>query len=197
MNQVANEDYTGDVLAVLDETSPMIGAGVYYVVTTAIIINPATVVADLDSFFDGTPNRKKPFHWHREGQQTITKMIDLIVDHEIKATVLYRSVSRKGQKHARKALLEEHTQRAHQLGVSHLILEAADPRTNTNDLKTIAVTTEAIPATAFRYEHRRKSERTLWVADAFCGAVGDFLRNTNPKWYNELDRRGLIEMEYI
>ncbi len=197
MNQAANEVYTGDVLAVLDETSPMIGAGVYYVVTTAIIVNPAAIVSDLDSFFTDTPNRKKPFHWHREGQQTITKMIDLIVCHQITATVLYRSVSRRGQKHARKDLLKEHTQRAHQVGVSHLILEAADPRTNTNDLKTIAVTTEAIPATPFRYEHRGKSERTLWVADAFCGAVSDFFRNTNPKWYNELHQQGLLKMEYI
>ena len=196
MNLTANEDYTGNLLAVLDETSPMIGAGVYYVVTTAIIVNPATIVSDLDGFFADTPNRKKPFHWHREGQQTITKMIDLIIGHQITATVLYRSVSRKGQKFARQDLLKEHARRANKLGVSHLILEASDPRTNVSDLDVIAVEYPG-GEKPFRYEHRRKTERTLWVADTFCGAVSDFLRNTNPKWYNELDRRGLIKMEYI
>lgn len=98
MSQTANEDCTGDVLAVFDETSPMIGAGVYYVVTTAIIINPAAIVSDLDSFFADTPNREKPFHWHKEGGTAKRRMIDLIVTHEVTATVLYRSVGRKDQK---------------------------------------------------------------------------------------------------
>ncbi len=195
MNLTANEDYTGNVLAVLDETSPMIGAGVYYVVTTAIIVNPATIVSDLDGFFADTPNRKKPFHWHKEGETTKRRMIDLIIGNEVTATVLYRSVGRKDQKSARVDSLGEHAFKAEQAGVTHLILEASDKRMNALDLDTIAL---AFPGgqKPFRYEHRRKTERTLWVADAFCGAVSDFFRNTDPIWRAELDEADLLEMGY-
>lgn len=79
--------------------------------------------------------------------------------------------------------------------MTHLIMEASDKRMNNLDLKTVATALPSQPE-IYRYEHRRKTERTLWVADALCGAVSDFFRNTDPNWRAELDEAGLLEMSY-
>lgn len=187
--------YLGHTLAVVDETSPAVGAGVYYVVTSAILNNPEQTEKSLEKFFSETPNRTRPFHWTSEGANAKKRMIELIGNDVIEAKAYYRSVGRKAQKYARDDLLKEHIEAAALKGVTRFVIEAGDFETNRRD-KDILSKRNKQDKLPFEYEWCRKEEKVLWIADAFCGTISDYFRGSDQKWFKQLESKNLIELEY-
>lgn len=58
----------GDVLAVIDESSPVAGAGAYYVVTAAVVFDPSNTRHRVGGVVG---ERTSPFHYRREGPEAI------------------------------------------------------------------------------------------------------------------------------
>lgn len=168
--------FASDVIAVLDETGPQMGAGVYYVVTTAVLVDHTAATTALDGFFTDTPGRVRPFHWMREGVMARQRMQDLILELGVVAVSVCESVGRKGQMHARRRLLAASADLVLKEGAGHLVIEASDSATNRVDQQTLLDHYTKVP---FTYDWRTKHERVLWIADALGGMIADYLRHAD------------------
>lgn len=182
----------GDLVAVLDETSPAIGAGIYYVVSSAVVIEPEHLVGDLANFFRDTPGRERPFHWHKEGVAAKQRMIDLIIDHAVMASSRYLSTPRKGQARARQQLLRVIADELHHAQIDHLIIESGDAATNSRDKQTLLNHYQGAGGVPFRYDWRSKNEQLLWIADAINGAIHSKLFHQDESWFKQLHDAGAI-----
>lgn len=196
MSNQISKSYEGSTLAVIDETSPMVGGGICYVVTSAVIFKPEIVLKDLDRLFVESPARKRPFHWHKEGKDALARMVSLIERNEIVASSIYKSVSPKQQKYARIDLIKRQALNAEKNGVTHLIIETSDATTNKLDKEAIdeCFENQAIP---YLCEHRPKTEKTLWIADAFCGIIKEYLTNESTRVYIKLEKAGILNLEFV
>ncbi len=186
------EPYIGDMVAVVDESTPNMGAGIYYVVSTAVLINHREVRAAVDGLFADTPGRSRPFHWHREGPAAKRRIIDIIADAGIVAHSRYRSVGRRGQAAARPGLLISIAEAARQEGASHLIIESGDDHTNERDRDALLGYYEPAGGVPFGYDWRTKREPLLWLADAVSGAISDHFTGEEPVWFAQLTAAGII-----
>ncbi len=186
---------TGGLIAVVDETSPEVGAGVYYVMTTAVMLDPSAIGAQLDGFFVDTPNRVRGFHWHKEGTKARQRMIDLTISNGIVAHSRYQSVARNKQIEARQTLLVHLADDAHREGAEHFIIESVDEVTNSRDKTTLLTHFEATGSVPFVYDWRSKDERLLWVADAINGSLHDLYFHENPEWFEQLCDAGVLAGE--
>jgi len=189
----------GDLIAVMDETIPAMGAGVYYVVTTAVILDPRNIQGELATFFDDTPGRKNPFHWHKEGPTARARILDLVIDHGVVAICTYQSVARNKQTRARKRLIEVTADRLAHEEVEHLIIESGDARTNQRDRAALLDHYRDRGGVPFVYDWRSKHERILWIADAINGVVFDSFANQDNTQLDRLLAEGVLTEppEYI
>lgn len=175
----------GDLLAVLDESTPAnSGGGVAYVVTTAAVFQPNEVKLDLGSMFP--PNRKRPFHWAQEGIEARSRILEIVATSGIIAVAYYAHVGRRQQVPARRAMLSRAAEWVHGEGVEHLILEASDNTTISRDQATLLDAFRESGGVPFRYDWRSKSESLLWLADAIAGAVGEHVIGKDDWWYEQL-----------
>lgn len=87
----------GEFIAVVDETIPTMGGGVIYVLTTAVMFEPATMQTALSTLFDDTPNRVRAFHWHKEGPVARQKILDIIINGGVVAHSRYQPAARTKQ----------------------------------------------------------------------------------------------------
>lgn len=185
----------GELIAVIDETVPVVGAGVHYVLTTAVTFSPVELDQTLGSLFSDTPGRKRPFHWHKEGPAARNRITDIIVEHGVVADSRYQTVGRRGQRDARQLLLAELSTQLHVEGVDHLIIESVDDVTNGRDKRTLLDQFEPSGGVPFVYDWRSKSERVLWVADAINGAIHDYFVRGDVTWFSQLTAGGVLEGE--
>ena len=181
----------GDVLAVVDESSPVAGPGVYYIVTTAVVFDWPTVQ---DRMSGVVGERGSPFHYRREGPAAIARMATLLEEVEVVASVLWRSVARRGQVVARRELLAAQALRVADDGVTHLIIESGDASSDQRDRETLLDTFADRGGVPYRYDWRSKAEPFLWIADAICGVTAEHLLNNNSVTFDRLTAAGIIEV---
>ncbi len=181
----------GDVVAVIDESSPVAGAGLYYVVTAAVVFDwpdfrqrVAGVVGE----------RTSPFHYRREGPEAIGRMAAVLEEAQPMATVLWRSVARRGQVAARRDLLAAHAHRLADDGITHLIIESGDETSDRRDQETLLETFAADGGVPFSYDWRSKAEPLLWIADAICGVTTEHLLGRNSAIFERLSGAGIVEV---
>ena len=181
----------GDVLAVIDESSPPAGAGVYYIVTAAVVFDWPTVQ---DRIIGVIGERRSPFHYRGEGPEAIERMATLLEEVEVVASVLWRSVARRGQVAARRDLLAAQALRAADDGVTHLIIESGDASSDQRDRETLLDTFADRGGVPYRYDWRSKAEPFLWIADAICGVTAQHLVNGDSATFDRLNAAGIIEV---
>ncbi len=179
------------LIAVVDESSPRAGAGVYYIVTAAVVLD-AAVVHDRLAWVVG--ERKSPFHYRREGPEALERMVASLEEADVMATVLWRSVGRRGQVKARRELLAAHARRLADDGVTHLLIESGDSASDERDRGTLLDTFADSEGVPFRYDWRSKDEPLLWIADAICGMTARHLLGESSAHFDRLSRAGVIEV---
>ena len=149
-------------------------------------------MASLGSLF--TTDRRRPFHWEREGTIARTRIIGIAAEIGVVATADYAHVGRRGQSSARQAMLAEMVRDAAANRVEHVVIEASDAATVDRDRVTLLRTFEGTGGVPFRYDWRSKSERLLWFADAIAGAVGEFVVGKDARWWQMLDDLGVVSL---
>ena len=187
------ESIRGDVIAVVDESSPEVGGGIYYIVAAVVIFDWPEVRERVRNVIGA---RTSFFHYRREGREAIGRMAAVLEEAEAVASVLWRSVGRRGQVEARRDLLTAHARRLARDGVSHLIVESGDAATNQRDRRTL-LRTFADGVVPFSYDWRSKSEPLLWAADAACGIASEFLLGGGSEVHDRLAEAGIIEVSNI
>lgn len=189
------EPLIGELIAVIDETVPEVGAGVHYVLTTAVTLSAVDVDQALVGLFSDAPGRRRPFHWHKEGPAARDRITEIIIEHGVVAHSRYLTVGRRGQLAARQLLLARLATDLHTEQIDHLIIESVDDVTNGRDKRTLLDHFEPIGGVPFAYDWRSKSERILWIADAINGALHDFLVRGDATWLSRLQHGGVIDGE--
>lgn len=171
----------GDLVAAIDESSPQNRAGgVSYVVAVAAMFEPARARELLDGLFGA--ERRRPFHWEREGPVARQRIIDIAADVGVSATAYFSHVSRKGQVHTRTEMIDRIVREVSADGVDHLIIEASDAATIGRDRRAILHAFDGAGGAPFTYDWRSKSERLLWIADAVAGAAAEYVTDKDPRW---------------
>lgn len=189
------EPLVGELVAVIDETIPEVGAGVHYVLTTAVTLSPVDVDRALSELFAHTPGRVRPFHWHKEGPEARNRITEIIIDHGVVAHSRYQTVGRRGQLAARQLLLAHLATDLHNEQIDHLIIESVDDVTNGRDKSTLLDHFEQAGGVPFAYDWRSKGERILWIADAINGALHDYLTRGDTTWLEQLQHGGVLTGE--
>ncbi len=185
----------GDVVVVIDESSPGNGlGGIAYVVTAAALISPGEAAAALSGIFG--PHRVRPFHWTKAGIEVRSKIIDLIVDRGIVAMVHCSHVGRRGQMRARTGMIADLSGWAAAEGATHLIIESGDAATNGRDRAALLDHHREAGGVPFAYDWRSKAEPLLWIADAIAGAVGEHVSGKDDHWFARLDAAGVITLMF-
>lgn len=181
----------GDVVAVIDESSPVAGAGVYYVVTAAVIFDWPNIRHRVAGVVG---ERTSPFHYRGEGPEAIERMAAALEEAEPMATVLWRSVARRGQVAARRDLLAAHARRLADDGVTHLIIESGDETSDRRDQETLLEAFAADGGVPFSYDWRSKAEPLLWIADAICGVTAEHLLGRSNAIFERLADARIVEV---
>ncbi|MCP3881294.1 MAG: hypothetical protein GY701_23320 [Sulfitobacter sp.] len=185
--------YVGDMVAVVDETSPDMGAGLYYAVSTAVLLDPQQVRVAVDQLFADVPDRRRRFHWSQEGLAAKTRIVEVMETTGVVAHCRYQSVGRRGTKSARRALVPAIADAAYGEGATHLIIEAGDRHTNLRDRDALLDHYRGRGGVPFHYDWRTKAEPLLWLADAISGAVKDHLTEDDPSWLARLIAAGVAQ----
>ena len=182
-----------DLVAVIDESSPgNTAGGITYVVAIAALFEPTRAADELSQLF--TTDRRRPFHWEREGTVARTRIIEIAADLGVVATAHYSHVGRRGQTRARQSMLIRMASDAAAEGVEHLIIEASDAATIGRDQRVLLDSFRERGGVPFVYDWRSKAEPLLWIADAIAGAVGEYVVGKDPMWWNMLDDLGVVSL---
>lgn len=184
----------GDLVAVIDESSPQnVAGGITYVVAIAALFDPTRAMAELNGLFTAS-DRQRPFHWEREGTVARTCIIEIAAEIGVVATAHYSHVGRRGQADARHAMLARIVRDAASDGIDHLIIETSDVATVGRDRVVLLRTFEQEGGVPFSYDWRSKSERLLWLADAIAGAAGEYVVGSDATWWKMLDDLGVVSL---
>jgi len=169
------------------------GPGVYYVVTSAIMMNPSSVKAAVKDLFVDTPGRVRPFHWNREGTAARERIVNVMIDEGVVAVSRYQSVARKKQKTAREQLLRAIADDLHHENIDHLIIESGDKTTNQRDRSALLDHYRQRGGVPFVYDWRSKQEQLLWIADALNGIIHDHFVHNRHTTIERLTRAGVLQ----
>lgn len=189
MGDLYNSAHTGDgFVAVVDESTPEDGVGVFYVVTAAILLRGRGYSAERLTRVVAGEHRTRPFHWHREGSTTRSKMISCLEEIGAYAHVhVTHPVGRKKQEVARSSGLLIITDRVMDDGATDLVVESRTADMDWRDSRTLAPYAEL----GLSWEFRTKQYPLLWAADAICGAVREYMLGDSTN-FKKLDERGII-----
>lgn len=181
--------------AVLDETAPADKGGIYYVVAAAVLLDANVARGLLDEVLPR--NRVRPFHWAREGRQARLRMLDLIESSGAVAhVVVHYPTGRRRQEQARTAAIAELIPLIVSEGASELIIESRSAREDQRDRRSVLEGLRSVPGD-LSYRWDDKTEPLLWVADAVCGAVKEFLLDDEVTHLKRLERRRVVgEIHY-
>jgi len=193
-------DGTAVLRAVLDETYPEHAGGILYVVAATIVLadSPATKAA-LDRVLT-TPGRTRPFHWAQEGLQARQNMVACLEEVGAVAHVcVHAPTGRKKTEEARAKGLRRVLPLLLGEGVGDLLIESRSVTGDRRDKTVILdVLREHGMAGQLSYAWRTKSDPTLWLADAVCGAVKEYLLDQDTGYYTRLRSAGVLgELIYI
>lgn len=161
------------IAAGIDETVIDHGGGVTYVLA-GVVFHDAQPARR--AFQQLTADRKRPFHWRKEGPTLREAAVTLLETHIAAAYLLARSTGRRGQITARRQLLAYLVAELTNEGVAHLIIESQDSALDGRDRNTILDSFQANSiGSAFTYEWRTKTEPLLWYPDALAGIAHEYL----------------------
>lgn len=184
------------ITAGIDETVIYHGGGVTYVLA-GVVFHDAQPARR--AFQDLTADRKRPFHWRREGSTLREAAITLLEDHIATTYLLARSTGRRGQVTARRKLLTYLVAELTNDGVDHLIIESQDSALDGRDRNTILSWFEVSSTDpAFTYEWRTKTEPLLWYPDALAGITHEYLADGQTHHFERLGKaRVITEVHYV
>ena len=186
-----DQPYHGQTVAVMDESAPATGSGVYYILSAVVVCDPVNVAGAVRKVVG---ERRRPFHYAKEGPETVERMLALMEDEALMATCLWCPAGRRGQIAARKMLLREHARKCEAAGVDHLIIESGDDTTNQRDQAGLLDTFREDGDVPYRYDWRSKAEPLLWIADAASGIAAEHLLGRRTDYFQRLEAAGLIEV---
>lgn len=187
------EPIVGELVAVIDESSPANAAGgVTYVVAVAALFAPMRAQSQLGGLFNA--DRRRAFHWEREGSVARTRIIEIASEVGVVASAHYSHVGRRGQVQARRSMLARMAVDIANDDVDHLLIEASDAATIGRDRRVLLDTFREVGGVPFAYDWRSKAEPLLWIADAIAGAVGEYVVGKDASWYEMLSDRGIVSL---
>lgn len=172
------------MIAVIDETAPADRGGIYYVVTAALVLDADGTRLGLRTVL--TEGRKRPFHWADEGPAARARMLNLLVSHGIVGhVVVHYPTGRRRQEQARQSALHELVPLAIAEGARELIIESRATHEDGRDRGAlIEIVRQSGAALAYRWEDKR--EPLLWLADAVCGVVKEYLLSEDTAAFDRL-----------
>ena len=184
------------ITAGIDETVISHGGGVTYVLA-GVVFHDAQPARR--AFQQLIANRKRPFHWRKEGTTVREKAITLLENHIAAAYLLARPTGRRGQVTARRGLLAHLVAELTNDGVDHLIIESQDTALDGRDRNTILDTFQANRGgPAFTYEWHTKTEPLLWYPDALAGIAHEYLAAGQTHHFQRLQKARIItNVQYV
>ncbi len=184
------------ITAGIDETVIDHGGGVTYVLAGVVFLDPQPARR---AFQQLTANRKRPFHWRKEGPTLREEAVTLLENHIAATYLLARPAGRRQQVTARRELLAYLVAELTNDGVDHLIIESQGPAPDGRDRNTILDSFQAnSTGPAFTYEWRTKTEPLLWYPDALAGVAHEYLADGRSHHFQRLQRaRVATEVHYV
>lgn len=183
-------DPSTPIIAVMDETAPEDPHGIYYVVTAAILLEVDAARQALAGVI--APGRQRPFHWASEGTHAREPMMELLIDQGVVAhAVVHYPTGRRRQEDARRSAIAELMPLVVADGASELIIESRSTREDQRDRASVIEALHGIDEIPYRWE--AKAEPLLWVADAVCGVVKEYLLDENRTGMDRLQAASVID----
>lgn len=172
------------MIAVVDEAAPADRGGIYYVVSAAVLLDASATRLGLRSVLP--EGRKRPFHWVDEGPAARTRMLDLLESHGLVAhVVVHYPTGRRRQEQARQSALEELVPLVIADGAKELIIESRATHEDTRDRGVLVeIVRQSGAPLSYRWEDKR--EPLLWLADAVCGVVKEYLLSEDTTAFDRL-----------
>ncbi len=179
------------LVAVIDETTPADAGGIYYVVSSAVVLDVDSVRSALAS--SRPADRTRPFHWVDEGSHARDAMVDLICSTGTIAqvTVCY-TTGRRRQEQARRLALAELVPMIALEGAREIVIESRSRREDARDRETLIEATRGLAGT-LTYRWETKAEPILWIADAVCGVVKEYLLGDDTTAFERLQAGAVIK----
>ncbi len=184
------------ITAGIDETVVYHGGGVTYVLA-GVVFHDAQPARR--AFRGLTADRKRPFHWRREGSTLREAAVTLLENHIATTYLLARSTGRRGQVTARRKLLTYLVAGLTNEGVDHLIIESQDSALDGRDRDTI-VSWFQVKSTdpAFTHGWRTKTEPLLWYPDSVAGITHEYLADGQTHHFERLQKARIItDVHYV
>lgn len=184
------------VFAVLDESTPELPSGVAYVLSGVVLVADEARARQA-ARAALPPDRRNPFHWHREGPAARAAMMLCLIEVGAVAHVyVHYPTARRRQERARAISLAALVPDLVAEGAEHLCIESRGAAADVRDRVTLldALNPDGGVRT-LTYDWRTKDEPALWLADAVCGATSDFLRGSagKLKYFRELREAGVVD----
>ena len=147
----------GPITAGIDETVIYHGGGVTYVLAGVVFIDAQPARR---AFHQLIANRKRPFHWRKEGATLRQAAVSLLEKHVVVTYLVAQSTGRRRQVTARRELLTYLVAELTNDGVDQVIIESQGPDLDGRDRNTILDLSRGDSAgPVFTYEWRTKSVR--------------------------------------
>ena len=166
------------MIAVIDESTPEAGGGVFYVVTAGIVFDENVEVARaaMRNVIDA-PGRTRSFHWHREGSTVRGAMCAAIEQLGVVAHVTVgHPTARHGQERARALALARMLPQLLGDGVDEVLIERRSELQDQRDRSVILDVLRAHGRSGeLVYRWVAKTEPLVWIADALGGIMSDYL----------------------
>jgi hypothetical protein len=183
------------MLAVMDETAPSDSGGIYYVVAATIILHDDSAqIRERLRGIISQPGRKRPFHWSVEGSEIRARMIACLGEIGAVAHVcVHYPTGRKRQELARAHGIKTLLPLLLNEGVDELLIESrGEALVDNRDKRVIVGTLQSLGNPTLSYAWRDKSEELLWLADAVCGSIRDYLMGENSSSFEQLRELGVV-----
>lgn len=143
------------------------------------------------------PGRTRPFHWVTEGPGVVERMLALLCECGVVAHVtVHYPTGRKRQERARADALSELIPLLTAEGATELIIESrSEPEDGRDRQHLIDIMRDLDDGPTYRWEP--KQERLLWIADAICGAIKEYLLEEATAPFVRLHAAGVLgELRY-
>lgn len=188
-------DGEASIVAVIDEAAPADRQGIYYIVTAAVMLDVEAVRRGLTEVV--AAGRSRPFHWAAEGPQARNRMVELLIDTGVVAhVVVHYPTGRRRQGDARRSAMVELVPLVVADGATELIIESRSAREDQRDRQSV-IEAMRLATQTIEYRWEPKSESLLWVADAVCGAVKEYLLHEDGSWLDRLETASVVgELRY-
>lgn len=185
------------VIGYVDESARQGAEGVYYLVTSAVVVG-----TDLDTARRVLGKLHPPqgrFHWRQERERGRLAMLDVMAGLGVAAFVTWDyPIGQKRQEEARRRCLTTLLDDLRREGVDELVIERRHQALDNADRQTIldARHSGLAPADLLYRFAAPHDEPLLWMPDAIAGAVGMHLAG-NSTYYHRLDVGSLLVVRRV